>query len=113
MARPKGVPNKATKAREEILSRGGLMPLGHLLEVMRDEGETPERRMAAAIAAAPYCHPRLTAVDLRAYQEIHETRRIEVVQADALPARTVEMLRAAVRGEVARVEAANDAEGEG
>jgi hypothetical protein len=113
MARPKGAPNKATKAREEILSRGGLMPLGHLLEVMRDEGETPERRMAAAIAAAPYCHPRLSAVDLRAYQEIHQARRIEVVQADALPPRAVEMLRAVVRGEVASAGPANDVEGAG
>ena len=38
------------------------MPLEHLLAVMRDPNESQDRRMYAAVAAAPYCHRKLKAV---------------------------------------------------
>jgi hypothetical protein len=62
MARTKGSPNKATKAREQILSAAGLVPLTYMLKVLRDEDQPHEERMKAAIAAAPYVHPRLSTV---------------------------------------------------
>jgi hypothetical protein len=39
------------------------MPLEHLLAVMRDPNESQDRRMYAAMAAAPYCHRKLKAVE--------------------------------------------------
>jgi hypothetical protein len=39
------------------------MPLDYLLRVLRDVTEPQERRMAAAVAAAPYCHARLKAIE--------------------------------------------------
>lgn len=63
MARPKGIPNKATKAREQIISQQGVTPLAYLLEVLRDETLTRPERVDAAKAAAPYVHPRLSQVD--------------------------------------------------
>jgi hypothetical protein len=39
------------------------MPLEHFLAVMRDPNESDDRRMSAAIAAAPYCHRKLKAIE--------------------------------------------------
>jgi hypothetical protein len=39
------------------------MPLEHLLSVMRDPNESDDRRMGAAIAAAPCCHRKLMALE--------------------------------------------------
>ena len=39
------------------------MPLDYMLSVMRDSTADAKRRDAMAIAAAPYLHPKLTAVD--------------------------------------------------
>jgi hypothetical protein len=38
----------------------GIMPLDYMLSVIRDPTATQERRDRMAIAAAPFCHPRLT-----------------------------------------------------
>jgi hypothetical protein len=51
----------------------GLMPLEHLLRVMRDPSESLERRLYCAIAAAPYCHAKLKAIAHTG----HEGRPIE------------------------------------
>jgi hypothetical protein len=64
--RPKGVPNKVTLEREAELAESGLMPLDHMLRILRNESETADRRDWAAEKAAPYCHPRLTSVDVKA-----------------------------------------------
>ncbi len=57
--RKRGTRNKASVAREAEIKASGLDPLAYMLEVMRDQAETPERRLDAAKAAAPYVHPRL------------------------------------------------------
>ena len=38
----------------------GIMPLDYMISVIRDPNATQERRDRMAIAAAPYCHPRLS-----------------------------------------------------
>jgi hypothetical protein len=58
-----GSKNKITAAREAELAASGLMPLSFMLSILRDETETADRRQWAAERAAPFCHPRLTAVD--------------------------------------------------
>ena len=41
------------------------VPLDYMLSVMRDSAADIRRRDAMAMAAAPYLHPRLTAVDAK------------------------------------------------
>jgi len=52
-------------ARLAMVETGGLSPLTYLLRVMRDEGETPARRMDAAKTAAPFVHPKLATMDVQ------------------------------------------------
>ena len=61
--RPKGKPNKATKAREEIIAAAGITPLEHMLSVLRDPETDPQRKDEMAKAAAPYVHPRLASIE--------------------------------------------------
>ena len=44
----------------EASQEPGITPLDYMLSVIRDPTATQERRDKMAIAAAPYCHPRLT-----------------------------------------------------
>jgi hypothetical protein len=61
--RPKGVPNRVTREREEQIAASGLAPLAYMLSVLRDDKNPQAVRMEAARAAAPYCHPRLASVE--------------------------------------------------
>jgi hypothetical protein len=65
--RAKGTPNKRTpalkKARDAALKEaltGGESPLDIIIHVMRETGEITDRQFAAACAAAPYVHARLS-----------------------------------------------------
>lgn len=66
--RQKGVPNKATPALREARNaamrdalEGGETPLDVITKVMRGNAGITERQFAAAVAAAPYVHARLSA----------------------------------------------------
>ena len=61
--RPKGSKNKRTIALEEAMAAGGELPKGFMLRVMRDESQPMPLRADMAKAVAPYCHPRLNAVE--------------------------------------------------
>lgn len=61
--RQKGTPNKATAKREAEIAASGQTPLDYMLGVMRDAEQSGERRDDMAKAAAPYVHPKLSAVD--------------------------------------------------
>lgn len=41
----------------------GETPLQHVLCIMNNKRETPDRRFDAAKAALPYCHPQLRSVE--------------------------------------------------
>jgi hypothetical protein len=43
----------------------GVLPLDYMLSVMRDGATDSKRRDAMAMAAAPYLHPRLNAIDAK------------------------------------------------
>jgi len=62
--RKPGSRNKATAERERVLAASGLTPLEYMLGVMRDEEAPQPARLDAAKAAAPFVHPRLSAVEL-------------------------------------------------
>lgn len=68
----KGIPNKATARAKVIAARiaeralvDGLTPLEAMLTTMRDAWAAGDRATACAIAkdAAPYLHPKLSAVE--------------------------------------------------
>lgn len=62
--RPKG---SKTRKNAEIAQRAaeqGITPLEYMLEVMRDEANETSARLDAAKSAAPYIHPRLSAVQV-------------------------------------------------
>lgn len=63
--RVKGTPNRATKAREEIIARSRATPLEFLLDVMQDDEKPLDVRLFAAKAAAPYVHPRLSSTEVK------------------------------------------------
>ncbi len=73
--RQKGIPNRATIARQERIAATGLTPLDFMLSILRDEAANPEDRFEAAKAAAPYVHPKLAAIEHSGGLEIvnHET----------------------------------------
>jgi len=48
--------------RLAAIEASGPTPLDYMLQVMRDEGLEPAKRLDAAKAAAPYVHPRLASV---------------------------------------------------
>lgn len=62
--RQRGTPNRATARKAAEIAGSGETPLEYLLRVMRDDAQKPEDRITAAKAAAPYVHPRLSAVEL-------------------------------------------------
>ena len=61
--RPIGAKNKRTIALEEAMAEGGELPKSFMLRVMRDESQPMPLRADMAKAVAPYCHPRLNAVE--------------------------------------------------
>ena len=62
--RKKGAPNRASAAKAAAIGKSGQVPLDYMLQVMRDESVSPERRDEMAKAAAPYVHPKLAAVEM-------------------------------------------------
>lgn len=61
--RPNGSRNKASVKREAEIKASGLVPLDYMLKVLRDEKAPKEDRMWAATSAAPYVHPKLSAIE--------------------------------------------------
>lgn len=61
--RPKGAPNKASAARAAEIAASGETPLDYMLRRMRDPTVEHADRDKMAVAAAPYVHSRLAAVE--------------------------------------------------
>ena len=61
--RQKGTRNRATEEARAAAAAAGVLPLEYMLSVMRDSAADCKRRDAMAMAAAPYLHPRLTAIE--------------------------------------------------
>ena len=67
--RPKGSPNKATQERQAEIAASGLTPLDFMLQVLRAPESSMEDRKWAAERAAPYVHPRLSAIQAKVEEE--------------------------------------------
>ena len=63
--RPKGSRNKIPGHFADAIKRVGISPLEFLLDYMVNEDEPIERRIDAAKAAAPFCHPRQASVQMQ------------------------------------------------
>jgi hypothetical protein len=68
--RPRGSLCKKTLQRQQLLEQaaaGALMPLPLMLDVMRQHFEAGRlaEAVAVAIAAAPFCHPKLSAIEMQ------------------------------------------------
>jgi hypothetical protein len=81
--RKRGGLNKRTialaQASQEAI-RSGLTPLDFLLQILRDPAKDDRLRLDAAKAAAPFCHPRLTAAEdaNRTYMDDPEKSSAEI-----------------------------------
>lgn len=62
--RKKGLPNKRTAEAQAQAEATGITPLEYLLSIMREPAQEPRERLAAAVAAAPYVHAKLSAVSM-------------------------------------------------
>jgi len=77
-------PGSASQKTREIADQAvkdGLTPLQYMLAVLRDPNTDPDRRDRMAVAAAPFCHPRLAALDakvmLAEFATPNETRALQ------------------------------------
>ena len=67
--RQRGTPNRATAAKAAEIAASGMTPLDYLVSVYRDETASRPERLEAAAKAAPYVHPRLSAIEYTAPAE--------------------------------------------
>lgn len=96
--RQKGTPNKASAAKAAEIAATGETPLEYMLRVMRDPGREHDQRDKMAVAAAPYVHPRLAAIE-------HTGKDGEALMGEATDSREVAkavlaILQGAIRPEV-------------
>jgi hypothetical protein len=63
--RQKGMRNRATAEARAAAEATGILPLDYMLSVMRDAKVDNKRRDAMAMAAAPYLHSKLSAIDAK------------------------------------------------
>ena len=85
--RKRGSVNRKTReVVNDAIVRGARLPLEYMLQVIEDETATQARRDQMAIAAAPFCHPRLSAVTTNntSVNTNHNTEA-QVVQIFAVP----------------------------
>src|SRR5262245_36520550 len=63
--RQKGTSNRATEEARAAAAAAGILPLDYMLSVMRDSAADHKRRDAMAMAAAPFLHRKLSAIDAK------------------------------------------------
>jgi hypothetical protein len=63
--RKRGTRNRATEEARAAAAAAGVLPLDYMLGVMRDPAAEHKRRDAMAMAAAPYLHPELSAINAK------------------------------------------------
>ena len=90
--RQKGTANKITVKRAAEIAESGKTPLDFMLSVLRDEDASIKERMWAAVAAAPYVHPKPRPVAANAggveVQVVHFTHEERLAELDALGVET-------------------------
>ena len=89
--RKPGIPTKRVREVEAIVAREGhkLTPLAYLLNAINDERVPEKRRDELAIAALPYCSPRLAAVVMQ-HSNVEPIREVVWRVLPAQPASLIE-----------------------
>ena len=74
--RKQGAATAKTREIADRAAEGGVTPLEFMLQVMRDETAERAERLDMAKAAAPYIHPRLSAVEAKVEvkEQVEEVR---------------------------------------
>ena len=85
--RQKGARNRATEEARAAAASTGVLPLDYMLSVMRDSAADSKRRDAMAMAAAPYLHPKLTAIDARLSPAVSQPLPKKLILEFVLPTR--------------------------
>jgi hypothetical protein len=85
--RQKGARNRATEEARAAAAATGILPLDYMLDVMRDSAADSKRRDSVAMAAAPYLHPRLTAIDAKMSPDASDPSDRKLVLEFVLPTR--------------------------
>jgi len=85
--RQKGARNRATEEARAAAAASGVLPLDYMLSVMRDAAADCKRRDSMAMAAAPYLHPRLTAIDAKMSPDASDPSDRKLVLEFVLPTR--------------------------
>jgi len=85
--RQKGARNRASEEARAAAAVTGVLPLDYMLSVMRDSAADSKRRDAMAMAAAPYLHSRLTAIDAKLSPAIPAPSREKLVIEFVIPSR--------------------------
>ena len=108
MGRPKGSLNKAIDGREAHFGRAGITPVDYMLNKLRDPRAPEKVRMWAAATAAPYVHPKLAMIDMRAWLEMNAAGADTRQALDPMTLTYDE--RAAIRAAVLRIAVQSDDE---
>jgi hypothetical protein len=90
--RKKGTRNRRTIAQREIIA-SGMSPLEFLCSVYRDPKQSMARRIESAKCAAPYFHPKLTAVGYTPPPAQDEDNVIQLVFVNPAGEREIELAR--------------------
>ena len=79
--RKPGLPSKKNAETIKACEESGITPLEYMLKVMRSEVEEPRARLAAAQAAAPYVHAKLSSIEVTGKDggALETVTRIELV----------------------------------
>jgi len=81
--RKKGALTKRTQEITAAVLKDGVTPLDYLLGVLRN-GENEKDRFAAAVAAAPYVHPKLASIEHSGEMKLtHEQALAALEEAEA------------------------------
>lgn len=81
--RKKGTVSEATKERRRLAyeaKKNGITPLEYMLSILRDETADRKERFVAAKEAAPYIHPRLSAVEHSGEMKISHEEALEQLE---------------------------------
>ena len=105
--RPKGSKNKTTKKADITTVKDGaalenLTPLEYLLRVMNNPNEDTDRRMRAAIASLPFCHPRASALGKKEKQALEAEKASKGIFKPGKPL-AIKQNKVVVQGNMLRV----------
>ncbi len=62
--RPQGARNIRSEETAKEIAASGLTPLQYLMDIVRDDAAPRKDRIECARAAAPFCHARLSAIEM-------------------------------------------------